>query len=72
MFLDEKDKTDSYYADGFIQYLNKLTDELHLVGFQKYGIKEIDVELICRSTEIKNNPVKLTEEDLSEILRSRL
>jgi alcohol dehydrogenase class IV len=72
LFIDEKGKTDSYYADGFIQYLNKMTDGLHLVGFQKYGIEEKDVELICRNTEIKNNPVKLTEEDLSEILLSRL
>jgi alcohol dehydrogenase class IV len=72
LFLDENGKTDSYYADGFIQYLNKMTNGLHLVGFQKYGIEEKDVELICRNTEIKNNPVKLTEEDLSEILRSRL
>jgi len=72
LFLDEKGKTDNYYADGFIQYLNKLTDELNLPGLKKYGIEETDLDLICRNTEIKNNPVKLTEEDLSEILRSSI
>jgi alcohol dehydrogenase class IV len=72
LFLDNKRKTKDYYIDGFIQYLHKLTDELNLTDFKKYGMKEKDLESICRITEIKNNPVKLTEEDLAEILLNRL
>jgi alcohol dehydrogenase class IV len=71
-FLDEKGKTDEYLIDGFIQYLYKLTDELNLPGFKKYGIDERDLELICRNTDIKNNPVKLDAADLVQILIKRL
>jgi alcohol dehydrogenase class IV len=72
LFLDEKVKTDNYYIDGFIQYLHKLADDLLPEGFKKYGIKEKDLEKICRNTEIKNNPVKLNEDDLAEILQTSL
>ena len=72
LFLDEKGKTDSYYIDGFIQYLHKLTSELHLPGFKKYGFEEKEIELICTNTESKNNPVKLSLEDLKEIISSRV
>ena len=72
LFLDEKGKTDDYYIDGFIQYLHKLADELKLPGLKEYGLDEKDVELVCKITEIKNNPVKLALEDLTEIVSSRL
>jgi alcohol dehydrogenase class IV len=72
IFLDEKGKTDDYLIDGFIQFLYELTDELKLPGFKNYGIEEKDLELICRNTEIKNNPVKLDVEDLVQILIKRL
>jgi alcohol dehydrogenase class IV len=72
LFLDEKGKTNDYYIDGFIQYLHSLTNELKLPDLGKYGISEKDVEIICSQTDIKNNPVKLAQEDLSEILHKRL
>lgn len=72
LFLDDKGKTDDYLVDGFIQFLYELTDKLNLPGFKKYGIEENDLELICRNTEIKNNPVKLDAEDLVQILIKRL
>lgn len=72
LFLDDRGKTDDYMVDGFIQFLYELTDKLHLPGFKKYGIEENDLELICRNTEIKNNPVKLDAEDLVQILLKRL
>ncbi|MDO9341457.1 MAG: iron-containing alcohol dehydrogenase [Bacteroidales bacterium] len=72
LFLDEKGKTDDYYIDGFIGYLHKLTHKFQLPGLKKYGIEEKDIELICAITEVKNNPVKLALEDLTEIVISRL
>jgi alcohol dehydrogenase class IV len=72
LFLEEENMPHDYYIDGFIDYLMKLTDELELPRLGKYGIKENDLEAICRITELKNNPVKLSTEDLAEILRSRL
>ncbi|HBC78974.1 MAG TPA: alcohol dehydrogenase [Bacteroidales bacterium] len=72
LFIETRGKPDDYYMDGFVEYLLKLSDDLNLPRLDKYGIKEEDIEPICRITELKNNPVKLNLEDLMEILRSRL
>jgi alcohol dehydrogenase class IV len=71
LFLDEKGKTQDYYIDGFIGYLHKLTDNLHLPGLRKHGLNENDIENICLNTENKNNPVMLGSEELIEILKGR-
>jgi alcohol dehydrogenase class IV len=72
LFLDIEGKSDDYYIDGFIQYLLKLTDELQLPKLKHYGIDRKDIGVICRITELKNNPVKLSLEALQEIVRERL
>ena len=72
LFLDEDGKTDDYYIDGFIQYIYKLTKDLKLRGLKKYGLEDKDIELVCMKTEIKNNPVKLSVEDLAEILNQSI
>jgi alcohol dehydrogenase class IV len=72
LFINDGDKPDGYYIDGFIHYLEKLTDDLKLPGLSKYGIRKEDLGKICEMTEIKNNPVKLGKEDLQEILYERL
>ncbi len=72
LFIDEKGRSDDYYIDGFVQYLNKLTHDLGLPGLSKYGIKEKNINFIAERTENKNNPVKLTSENMIEILSSRL
>lgn len=72
LFTDLSGKSDDYYTDSFIQYLHNVTAKLNLPGLSGYGVEEKDVDSICRNTEIKNNPVKLTVNELSEILRMRL
>jgi alcohol dehydrogenase class IV len=71
LFLAKKGKSDDYYTDGFINYLHNLTNESGLPGLKKSGVNENDFEAICKSTECKNNPVKLDHEDLMEILTRR-
>ena len=72
LFLDADGKPDDYYIDGFVEYLRKLSGDLKLPHLGQYGIKEEDLEQICKITELKNNPVKLNTDDLIEILRERL
>lgn len=72
LFLDEEGKSDDYYINGFVEYLSNLSDDLKLERLGQYGIKEEDLDPICRITELKNNPVKLDTDDLIEILRNRL
>jgi alcohol dehydrogenase class IV len=72
LFLDEKDKTDNYYIDGFIGYLQSLAATFRFPGLKRFGVSDDDVSKICKITDNKNNPVKLTIENLEEILRSRV
>ena len=72
LFLGGNDKKNDYYIDGFIQHLFNITLDLQLPGLKEYGLIEKDVELICKETDIKNNPVKLVVEDLIEIIAGRL
>jgi alcohol dehydrogenase class IV len=72
LFLDNKGNRDDYYIDGFIDFLRSLTFQMQLPGLNKYGIEEKDVEKICQVTELKNNPAKLSLDDLTEIIRERL
>jgi alcohol dehydrogenase class IV len=72
LFVNKSRKTDEYYQDCFINYLHTLTQELHLKGLRDTGFNEKDIAVVCSRTELKNNPVKLTDENLSEILYRRL
>ncbi|MBI9070852.1 MAG: iron-containing alcohol dehydrogenase [Melioribacteraceae bacterium] len=55
-----------------IKRLYELTEKLNMPKLSEYGIEEKDLELIVKNTGNKNNPVKLTEEEIYEILKSRL
>jgi alcohol dehydrogenase class IV len=68
LFINKTGQTEEYYTDSFVSYLNKLSHDLQLTGLRKSGLEEKDVGIICSETEIKNNPVKLAEEDLAQIL----
>jgi alcohol dehydrogenase class IV len=72
LFLGDDGKSDDYYIDGFVEHLNKLICNLKLPKLKQYGIRENDIQSICENTDIKNNPVNLTREDLKEILYNRL
>jgi alcohol dehydrogenase class IV len=72
LFLDEKGKTSDHYIDGFIDYLHQLTETLGLNRLGHYGVEEKDLDQICRSTENKNNPVKLGPEEMKELIKNRL
>jgi alcohol dehydrogenase class IV len=72
LFLGTGERSDNYYINGFIEYLLKLTDELQLPKLKQYGIEGRDAGVICRITELKNNPVNLGLEALEEIVMERL
>ncbi len=68
IFLNEENRSDDYYIDGFIQYIYQLSGDLQLPLLSEYELKEKDIATICANTEVKNNPVKLTPDNLSEII----
>jgi alcohol dehydrogenase class IV len=72
MFIGEEQKSQFYYIDRFIEILAEWTETMNISRLGKYGIKSADVAKIVKATDVKNNPVKLSKEDLAEILESRL
>ena len=71
IFLVKENKNDRYFIDGFLDFLDQLTDELTLPGLRKAGVREEELPSIASLTENKNNPVKLTPDDVLEILKIR-
>lgn len=71
LFADMHGKSEDYKIDRFIEYLENLSEKLHLPRLSRAGVKEEDLEGIARNTDCKNNPVKLSTEELLEILNLR-
>lgn len=71
LFIEKQRKSDEYYVDAFIEYLYDLTDNLNLPGLKASGVEERNIELICSLTDSKNNPVKLSAEELREVVYKR-
>ncbi|MFH0783144.1 MAG: iron-containing alcohol dehydrogenase [Pseudomonadota bacterium] len=72
IFTTQTGHTDSWYQDHFIAELEKLSDDLAFPSLSDYGIRKGDAEKIAAQTGNKNNPAQLPQEDLVEILRSRI
>jgi alcohol dehydrogenase class IV len=72
IFLGTDDHNDDYYIDGFISYLHYLRKELGLPGLSEYGIGPDSLAEIARQTDCKNNPVKVSAEEMYEILDKSL
>ncbi len=72
LFCDQKNKTDAWYQDYFIEELEKIADELDIAPLSAFGISTADIDNIVTKTGNKYNPAPLTREDLATILRSRI
>jgi alcohol dehydrogenase class IV len=71
IFCDVQGKSEDHKIDSFIEYLRRLSGELHLPHLSEAGVKEKDLPEIAVNTDCKNNPVKLSTEELLEILKLR-
>lgn len=65
-----KDINVPHYCSVLIETLKNWTKELNIDRLGKYGITTTDIDDIVEKTSLKNNPVHLKREDLSEILIS--
>lgn len=72
IFSKDNNRNDEYYVDSFIAYIRDLTDELELPRLGMYSLQQEDIGEICMVTDQKNNPVKLSADDLAEILEKRI
>lgn len=72
LFLEDENKSDEYYINGFIGFLHELTENLNLRGLKEAGVRKEDIPAISVATGMKNNPVKLEISDITEILERKL
>lgn len=72
LFCGDENVSDEVHTERFISYLHHLTSELGLPGLKRMGVKEEDIRDICLQTECKNNPVRLEQDELIELLTRRL
>jgi alcohol dehydrogenase class IV len=72
LFSDETQKSPEFYIDHFIHVLYEWTEMMNINRLGKYGIMNQDIDKIIPLTDLKNNPVKLSSEDLKEILFTRI
>ena len=68
----ETGKSENYYADFLIQTLEEWTEQLVIPKLSDYGVKTRDLETIVGQTSNRNNPIKLTHEEILAILSGRL
>ncbi|MCF8360087.1 MAG: iron-containing alcohol dehydrogenase [Prolixibacteraceae bacterium] len=70
IFIGQKrNKTDGYYARELINHLKEMTKILQIPKLTEYGIDPENYETITAKTSNKNNPVKLSKEELITILQ---
>lgn len=72
IFSDGKLKSENDCIDFFIDTLFELTSKLKLPSLSQYGVSSGDSERIISKTENKNNPVKLSQDHLAEILLTQV
>ena len=68
----EANKDVSYYCSVLCETLENWTRQLNTDRLGKYGITTKDIDNIVERTGLKNNPVRLTSEDIKEIVINRI
>ena len=72
MFSHTPGKSDDYYCHRFIEHLHELSAQLKLPRLSHYGVIPDDLKPMCTASVIKNNPIDLSENEIEQILLSRL
>jgi alcohol dehydrogenase class IV len=72
VFASEKDIHDDEAIDLLMRSIDNLTEKLNIPRLGKYGISEKDFSNITSHTGLKNHPVKLSNNDLIQVLKDRL
>ncbi len=72
LFTGKKaDATKDDYADAFVAYINKLVETFKIPQLSRYGIANDHIYDILKKADCKNNPVRLSPEDIKEIFMKR-
>jgi alcohol dehydrogenase class IV len=66
LFAGENGESNEYYTDVLLEKIRKFTSDFNIPPLT--GIDPVKFQKIIAGTESKNNPVKLNQEELAEIL----
>ena len=72
LLAKETVKSEDYYSDFLINTLEEWTEKLAIPRLGNYGVKSSDIYRIIDQTSNRNNPIKLTRDEMIFILESRL
>jgi alcohol dehydrogenase class IV len=72
VFADFKYKTDLEYLQGFKEKLIHITNLLDVPLLSEYGLDEEGIQKVVDCTSHKYHPVRLTNEQMSDVLRQRI
>jgi alcohol dehydrogenase len=72
LLTKETDKSTDYYCDLLINTLEEWTEKLEISKLGNYGVTRDDFERIIAQTSNRNNPIKLTRDEMISILENRL
>jgi alcohol dehydrogenase class IV len=72
IFSGKERAGDQWYQDFFIAELERLSTTLQIPTLSAYGLGTEDISRIIAASDNKNNPLPLTEEELTTLLTARL
>jgi alcohol dehydrogenase class IV len=72
LFSDNTISDEDYCIDFFIDFLREVTYRLDLPKLSKYGITRDDLAVIAVQSDVKNNPVSLSGDQLLRLLSERM
>lgn len=72
VFADFKYKTDLEYLHGFKEKLIHITNLLDVPMLSDYGLDEEGIQKVVDCTSHKYHPVRLTNEQMADVLRERI
>jgi alcohol dehydrogenase class IV len=70
--ISRREDAEVSLAETFAEYVDELTEKLHIPLLSKYGVKEQHIDKIVSLTKLKEHPVKLSETELKKILYERI
>jgi alcohol dehydrogenase len=72
LFGGREEENERYNCDALIDRLQEWTGALELPRLGTFGVTDADLPRIAQNASNRNNPVKLTRDDICELLRRRL
>jgi alcohol dehydrogenase class IV len=72
MFCAADGKSQDYYTDFLLSTIESWSAKMKIPRLREFGISRHDFEKIIKSTDNKNNPVALEDEEMFEVLDEAL